>query len=325
MSLHRKRVTGLIILWAIVGLVLVGWLKRENIYDYLRLRNYSAPANIVQLASDTTMNASARKIFYVNHPALESSTTFSGKCGSVGEQTIVLGCYIPPQRGIHLYDVTDARLAGIEQVTAAHEMLHAAYDRLSTSDKKQVDQWIQEAYAQVTDQRIRDTIDAYQKDGADTTNELHSILGTEVHDLPPALENYYKRYFNDRQKIVAYSDQYESVFTGRKTQVDAFDAQLASLKKQIDQNQASLTQQNKDIADERTQLDQLLAAKQYGQYNAGVNGYNNQVQTYNTLVNATKALVTRYNDILDQRNAIALEQRQLFQSIDSRSVPSTVQ
>ncbi len=326
MSTQRKSIIGLVILWALLGCLFVGWLKRQDLYDSLRLRNYTPPANIVQLATDTTMNASARHDFYVNHPALESSSVFSNNCSSEGgEQTIVLGCYVPPQRGIHLFDVTDARLAGIEQVTAAHEMLHAAYDRLSPSDKKQVNQWIAEAYAGVTDQRIRETIDAYQKAGADTTDELHSILGTEVRNLPPTLENYYKRYFDNRSKIVDYSDQYESVFTSRKAQVDAFDTQLAGLKKQIDQNQADLTQQNKDLSDSRAQLDQLLAAKKYAEYNAGVSNYNAKVQAYNSLVATTKSLVSQYNDILDQRNAIALEQKQLFQSIDSHSVPQTVQ
>lgn len=325
MAVQRKSIISLVILWILIGALLFGWLKRQAIYDALRLRDYSPPNNIVQLANDTTMNNTSRRIFYVNHPAVENNATFTSKCGSEGEQTIVLGCYLPPQRGIHLYDVTDARLAGVEQVTAAHEMLHAAYDRLGPKDKKYVDQLIETAYAQVTDQRIRETIDAYKKNGADTTNELHSILGTEVRNLPPELENYYKRYFTNRTKIVDYSDRYESVFTSRKNQVDMFDSQLAGLKKQIDTNQADLSQQNKDLTDERSRLDQLLASKQYQAYNEGVSAYNAKVQTYNSLVTSTKTLVNQYNEILDQRNAIALEQRQLFQAIDSRSVPQTVQ
>lgn len=320
----RRSITGLIVLWVLVGLGLIGWFNRENIYDSFRLRNYTPPNAIAQLATDTTMNASARKIFYVNHPALENSANFQRACGNEGEQTIVLGCYIPPQRGIHLYDITDARLAGIEQVTAAHELLHAAYDRLNSSDKKEVSALIQQAYAGVTDKRIRTTIDAYQKNGADTTDELHSILGTEVRDLPLALETYYKRYFNERGKIVTYSEQYESVFTSRKAQVDAYDAELAGLKKQIDQNQADLSAQSKSLSDERAQLDSLLAARQYQQYNQGVGAYNARVQSYNALVDATKSQVNQYNDILEKRNAIALEEKQLFQSIDSRSVPDTV-
>ena len=34
-------------------------------------------------------------------------------------------------------------------------------------------------------------------------NELHSLLGTEVAHLSPALERYSHRYFHDRQGIVS--------------------------------------------------------------------------------------------------------------------------
>src|SRR4051812_21783202 len=94
----RTSIASLVFIWLIVGVLVFGWFKRQEIYDWARLRNYTPPANIAQLAADTTMNASAERIFYVNHPELENQKTFSSSCGSVGEQTIVLGCYIPPQR-----------------------------------------------------------------------------------------------------------------------------------------------------------------------------------------------------------------------------------
>ena len=71
----------------------------------------------------------------------------------------MLGCYHSNQDGIFLYNVQDARLAGVQQVTAAHEMLHAAYDRLSTKDKNYVDGLLMD-YLQERpqDQRIIDTM-----------------------------------------------------------------------------------------------------------------------------------------------------------------------
>ena len=36
----------------------------------------------------------------------------------------------------YIYNVNDERLNGLKEVTAAHEMLHAAYERLPESDKK---------------------------------------------------------------------------------------------------------------------------------------------------------------------------------------------
>ncbi|HXE10230.1 MAG TPA: hypothetical protein VN554_02280, partial [Verrucomicrobiae bacterium] len=107
-------------------------LERQNIYDWVKLQGYQAPADIAALAQQDTMTAYGRKIFYVNHPQLDDKSNFAGKCpNNGGEQTIVLGCYRPGESGIFLLNVSDPRLNGVEQVTAAHEMLHGAYERLS--------------------------------------------------------------------------------------------------------------------------------------------------------------------------------------------------
>src|SRR5438045_4204235 len=108
------------------------YLERQNVYDWWRLRNYVVPSNVAALADDTTMDPLARKIFYVAHPALQERDTFRANC-TVDEKTIVLGCY-RSGIGIFVYDVNDPRLNGILQVTAAHEMLHAAYERLNTKE-----------------------------------------------------------------------------------------------------------------------------------------------------------------------------------------------
>jgi chromosome segregation ATPase len=296
------------------------WLNRWNIYDSLRLRGYQPPQAITQLATDTTMNDHTRRLFYVYHPALEDKTAFVQSC-KLAEKTIVLGCYVPSQ-GIYLSNITDERLAGVIQVTAAHETLHAAYDRLSDSDKSKVDAMVTSAYSQVTDKRIRETMDAYRKSGADTTNELHSILGTEVRNLPPDLEAYYSRYFKDRKAIVAYSEKYEQAFDERQKAVDSYDQQLATIKGQIDGAEATLASQEATLKTERGRLDALLSAKQYEAYNAGVPGFNAQVAAYNTSVRKIRGLIDQYNDIVNKRNAVALEETELVKAIDSR--PETI-
>lgn len=311
----------------LIGLVLiavpvVAWLERQNLYDAWRLHDYQAPTSVVQLADETTMNPATRRVFYVQHPELDDRSTFSGHCGG-NEQTIVLGCYIA-FKGIYIFDVQDPRLNGVKEVTAAHELLHAEYDRLSASDKQYVDTLITQAYATVTDQRIKDTIAAYRKAGADTTNELHSILGTEVRNLPPALESYYTRYFTDRERIVSYSEQYEKVFTDTKDQVAQDDTKLASLKDEINVAESSLAAQAQQLTAQHAQLDSLLASRQIAAYNAAVPSFNAAVGDYNNQVATLKHKIDQYNQLVNARNAIALEEQSLVQAIDSRSAPQTV-
>lgn len=320
MPSRRASLTGLIGFVSVIAVAVLLWANRWNIYDSWRLRNYQAPAQVAQLATDTTMNDKTRRLFYVYRPELDDKTDFVQKCKSA-EKTIVLGCYVPSS-GIYLSNITDERLKGVLQVTAAHETLHAAYDRLSASEKAHVDSTINAAYAKVTDQRIKDTIEAYKKSDADITNELHSILGTEVRDLPPELEAYYSRYFTNRKAIVAFSEQYEKAFNDRQKAVADYDKQLADLKTQIDSQQKSLEGQDGSLKAERSRLDALLAAKQYEAYNAGVPGFNAQVATYNATVRKIRGLIDTYNDIVNKRNAVALEETELVKAIDSR--PDTI-
>lgn len=320
MPSRRLRIISLASFLFVLAAAGVLWLNRWNIYDAMRLRGYQAPAQIAQLATDATMNNSTRRLFYVYHPELEDKSAFVQSCKSA-EKTIVLGCYVPSQ-GIYLSNITDPRLAGVLQVTAAHETLHAAYDRLSSSDKKNVNIMVNRAYQQVTDQRIKDTIDAYRKEGADVANELHSILGTEVRNLPADLEAYYQRYFTNRLAIVTYSEAYEQAFTDRQQAVKNYDMQLQNLKEQLDKAEASLGSQESALKAQRTQLDILLSNKQYDAYNAGVPAYNASVNAYNISVRKVRSLIDGYNDIVNKRNAIVNEESELVKSIDSR--PETI-
>ncbi|HEX9153253.1 MAG TPA: hypothetical protein VF809_00350, partial [Candidatus Saccharimonadales bacterium] len=114
------------------------WIRKDQIADWWRLRNYRASLEVAVLATDTTMTGWGQNLFYINHPTLEGKEAFNKHCSNYGEETAVLGCYLGNRQGIYLYAVTDSRLEGVRQVTAAHEMLHQAYDRLSSKERKRV-------------------------------------------------------------------------------------------------------------------------------------------------------------------------------------------
>jgi uncharacterized phage infection (PIP) family protein YhgE len=296
----------------------VAYSQKQSVFDMYQLYGYTPPDSVSQLATDTTMLPSMRRLFYVFHPSLEDKESFNSHCRS-DEQTIVLGCYVDHQ-GIYLLDVTDSRLDGVEQVTAAHETLHAAYARLSAEERQKVNAMTSAAFVALDDQRIKDNIKLYRdKDPSVVPNELHSILGTEVRNLPADLEFYYNKYFTNRAKIVAYSKQYEAAFTERKNQILAYDEQLVSLKQQIESLQASLSTLANDLKTLRGRMDSLKSSNQIAAYNALVPSYNSKVNSYNTSVDGLSQKVDDYNDIVPKRNAIASEESDLAKAIDSRS------
>lgn len=294
----------------------------QAILDWWYLRGYVAPSQVSALADETTMTPEARKLFYVNHPQILTASSFATYCQVGAEKTIILGCYQGGDHGIYLYKVTDARLSGVIETTAAHEMLHAAYARLSPSKKASIDAALENYYEHdLTDERIKQTIDAYRSsEPTELLNEMHSIFATEIASLPSGLESHYKAYFSNRGAVVAIAARYQSEFTSRRDQTAAYDTQLSALKTQIDAHQASLK-----VA--RGQLDALYAKMQRlrqsgdsAAYNALVDGYNAQANTYNALIATTKSEIQNYNDIVEKRNAVAFEERSLAQALSSQPV-----
>ena len=306
----------------IVWLVLLGWafVNRQNVWDWWKLRGYDPPAEISSLATQTTMNDQARKMFYVNQPLILHKQNFTKFCPSTGgEKTIVLGCYHPTQNGIYVLAVDDDRLNGVEQVTSAHEMLHAAYDRLSASDKQNVDQMLTDYYQnQLQDARVKKIIDAYkQSEPNDVVNEMHSIFGTEIKNLPTGLETYYARYFTNRQVVADFASKYQGEFTSRQAVIEKYDSQLESYKNQINTLESQLQSQKSQIDSEQQRLSSLRAENNIAAFNAGVPGFNQLVRQYNADVASLRSLINAYNGLVNQRNAVAFEVDQLSQELST--------
>lgn len=311
---------------ALLAVPFVIYFKAQAITDWWQLRGYTPPPAISALAQQDTMTAYAKHVFYVNHPKLESNISqFRIDCAQ-NEKTIVLGCYHSDQDGIFMYDVRDSRLSGVEQVTAAHEMLHAAYDRMSRKDRHNVDDMLQDYYNHgLQDQRVKDTINLYRQTEPDAVvNEMHSIFGTEVANLPPALEAHYQKYFTNRQAVVNFANDYQSEFTSRLDQIHAYDSQLAQLKSQIEAEEAALSTQLQQIQADRVRVDTERNSGQIDQYNADAATFNAEVAAYNNGVDKLKNDIENYNSLVVKRNAIARDLASLDQAIDTRLKPQTV-
>jgi hypothetical protein len=308
----RKQSTGSVGLVAALLAVLLAalliWINRQAIYDWSRLRGYTAPDSIAQLAFDTTMTNDARNLFYVYHPELNNREVFNQNCSGFGEQTIVLGCYVG-NKGIYLFDIDDERLSGVEQVTAAHEMLHAAYDRLSDKERARIDSLTAQAFDTLTDQRIKDSIENYrERDPSVIPNELHSIIATEVRAIPAELETYYGRYFTDRLAIVAFSEKYESVLTGRRDRAAALELQITSLRSDIKELEKELETERNQLRDDRPSVNTQEEA----------DAYNTRVRDYNAQINEFNAKISQYNNLVVEYKKVALETEELYNSLDSR-------
>lgn len=293
--------------------------------DYLRLRNYSPPAEIVELVADTTMTDKARHLFYINRPQLNQKADFAQACPFADDETIVIGCYLGGQRGIHILSVDDERLAGVEEVTAAHEMLHAAFDRLGREERGRVETMLQN-YADngLTDERIKNVLVTYLRtEPGQQLNEMHSIFGTEISNLPADLETYYEQYFGDRSRVTSYASRYQEAFTSRQKALAAYDAQLKELGAIVEADTKRLEAQERAIRSARQRLEASEATGDIDSYNAQVQPYNALVDSYNALLQATRNRIDSYNKIVADRNAIAAQTAELQEAISSSELPQS--
>ncbi len=305
---------------AIVAAVVIGGVRySQELEDWGKLIGYQPPTEIARLATVTTMTDTARQLFYLNQPTIETQKSSLNLCKG-SEQTIVLGCYVPTE-GIFLQSVIDPRLQGVMEVTAAHEMLHAAYQRLSVTEKTDLNQHLRTALGQIQNPRILKLVKTYEDRNPKSVNsELHSIFGTEVRDLDSVLEAHYRKYFTDRSAIVTLSERYEGVFTTLQAKAKLLSQELVRRKSVRTQLVARVKQEANSIESTRSNLKTAIVSNPHRDYSFQVAAFNSQVRSYNQLVSQLKAQTESYNQLVKQRNSITLEEKSLVESLENKSV-----
>ncbi|AZZ52969.1 hypothetical protein [Rathayibacter festucae] len=219
--------------------------------DQRAAESFTPDGTITGFADRTAMSTRGRALYFASNPSVEPTAGFNALCGYGASDEIVLGCYTGSD--IYISDVENPDLDGIRDVTAAHEMLHAAWVRLDAAEQAEVGAQLEAAYAALPqDGPIAERLELYRTGGlGERVNELHSILGTEVADLPPALEAHYAEYFADRSIVVGLNAQYEAVFTDLEDRitelVGRIDAMYADLTARIDANNAEYDALNAEI------------------------------------------------------------------------------
>jgi hypothetical protein len=304
-----------------VGLSIVGVTHHQMVKDYVIAQTKPLDSASSELGERLLLTSSAQRLYKASQPKIEPADAFNNSCKSVAhEHSIVLGCYT--RQTIYIYDVTDPRLNGVKEVTAAHELLHAVYERMSGTEKSQLSKALTETAESIDDQRFKDTLDEYRRtEPGQLENELHSILGTEIAVLPASLEAHYRKYFTNRATIIGYAKKYEDAFGSLDAKIKGFDQQLADLKSRKETLEALLSQQQTSIESEKARLDQLKSTGEAESYNAAVPGYNELIQNYNSDIQSLREIVEEYNQMVEERNSIAATQNDLYKKLDSSYSP----
>ncbi len=214
-----------------------GWAVANSrlISDAVTVYRFEPPLAVSALATDADMTERGRFVFYASTPELVPAESFDLFCSRDEPGIGVLGCFTFADARIYLYDITDADLEPFEIVVAAHEMLHAAWDRLTPAERAALEAPLEAAFAALgPDHELVERIASYEEfDPSSRVPELYAILGTEIASLPDELETHYSEYFIDRGVVVSIWQQIEKIFVDLESELSRLNSELEALAAQI--------------------------------------------------------------------------------------------
>ena len=334
--------------WLFIGAFLVTlWVggNQDMLLDWLNVKPQASSPDIERLATATAMTRSAQRIFYRQDPTIEQRREFLKTCSKVPVKGVMMGCY--SRRGsvgkIAIQVVTEPRLQGMMEVTAAHEMLHAAYDKFSQSERDRLTPLLESAVTRVKDERLLKVLNQYKADDRERyLNELHSHLGTEISNLgEPELEKYYQKYFSNRQQTVSFAvkagstlrvideraevlkpeiDRLEIDLKARRVELDSTESQSKSSSQRLEEQSSALSQIRENAENGLANGDRstgLIAEfeNQRSRFNDAVEVHNAQVRERQVKIDSYNNIAVDYKKKVDEYNQLGHNERSLFDGL----------
>lgn len=263
------------------------------------LKTYQPTPEIADIAEKNILTGKGKAAFYRTNPEIVDAEIFRKYCKVNGIEA--LAC-VGPKRGggpfggrqIHLLKIDDPGFSDHKYAAAMHEMLHAEYDRLSSSAKTRVNSLLEQEFStkHKDNYHLLYTKSTLEKANAEKRSkqtfleELHSKFGVEYNDLLPELEEYYKQYFADRTKVVALYKN--GGFNSRARRIDEIRYELNLLAPRLTSMESQLTAYQN--AGDQEGFNSLI-----GQYNSTVAQYNAMVAESQRLYGEVEQFYTYFN------------------------------
>ena len=325
-----KRWAGFTVFLVVVAVVVLGMTHRQEIKDHFASLGYEATPRVGSLARDLDLTDAGRRIFLATQPTVDGSQHFNEQCAKVdhSEQGHVLGCYTSDR--IHLYDVTDERVSGIVEITAAHELLHATYARLGDGDRTLLAAKLRDAYEALapTHPELAERMSVYEHlSDAAFANELHSVLGTEVRDLPDWLEEHYAQWFADRSGLIDVFESYHTVFNDLQRQADDLQARMTALRSDVEQRKiaysAAVDAFNSDAAAHAARVARDEYAEEPDAEQRDGQALEDRRTALDVDLAALQRDIERYNALRDDLESLSEVSAELDEQLDSDLAPIT--
>jgi chromosome segregation ATPase len=204
-------------------------------------------------------------------------------------------------------------------VSIAHEMLHAAYQQLDGKERRSLNAELERVYQSLADPQLTELVDSYRvSEPRAHHNELHSLLATQVATLSPRLERYYRRWFRDRQQVVAAFQSYNTVLTDLERRHDELQAQVDSLQAQLTDLESRVLVASQRSRDLSGQINSLREQGRIEESNELVPAQNAAAAETNDLVAQGRDLLGQYDALLGEYNRLVDSAHEIYDSITAR-------
>jgi len=291
---------------------------------------HKGPSNaaVQALAENTAMTTLGQNHFYDAEPVIAAGAEYRSYCSTDDSGHRTLGCFSAGR--IYIFAVTEPALAGTQEVTAAHEMLHAAWQGLPQADRDALEPALLAAYTVArSDERVeRDVAASIESYGASDVgdpimiNELHSILGTTVAGLDEQLEQHYSLYFSDRTAVLSQDTsararfvELEAIVADLKSQSETRDAEIATARAAFTAAEANYVVASNEYA--ALVAIPLSTRNEVDTANAKAAEVNELARVTNALSEDVNSLIPSGNEIVAQWNTNADEYNRLQGMLDS--------
>ena len=316
-----SKIIGLLTAFLLFGASLWTAFNWQLVVDYASVYDFTPDQEIKALVADSGMSKKGEFHFYSSYPKITDAEEFNSACQRQERSSPILGCYVPKTNRIFIYNVDNQDLKGIKEVTAAHEMLHVAYSRLSQRERDWLEPRLEAAYSRLANDKLRTRMDYYAKaEPGEKLNELHSILPTEYADLGQELNDYYAKYFDNRQAAIELYSDYSQVFYELEDEARGLESKLESDVKQINadtsQYQADIQMFNQEVAT----FNQRASSgyfKSQTEFNSARSVLVARTYAFEARKTALDQKIDEYNVNVDRLNQLGLKIDKLNKSIDS--------
>ena len=310
-----------IFLLIVAGVLIWILLNLEWFEDWWRGKDYQPVGEMLQIRDSLGLTERGEFLFRASMPKLSESDEFNAICRTTEDEEIaVLGCYT--DKSIYVYNINAVELDGIKELTTAHELLHAVWDRMDEEKRSELGSVLKRVYDNAGEYLEKElmTYDETQRQ-----EELFVRAGTEIMNVPAELEKVYAEVFKDQDAVVAFYNKYIAVFRAMEAEMDSLEKEMETVSAEIEsvssEYEGRMGQLNADIVSFNACADVAGCFKTNDEFYARRGELLAQQGQLNAMYDRINQLIDKYNELVSKYNADVTKTNKLNQIMNSNSKP----